>query len=213
LGWTFHPTIDLLFQISTTSHPELGLGIHKKRVSLTVHSQLRYPTTHWHSPTTILISTSSLPLDLPNPRNVPLHYSQSIGHHHSFIWVSLAQVTGNLTTGNSKELTARKNYQENNNNHLLLQCNSHKSSLFRPDNLALQYLAPKKMLQNSPSIVAPAPVLFFPYVLCLLFMQKHACKNFPLWPYEFLFSPKPVDCSLYPMLIVLQPHAPNNYGM
>jgi len=44
----------------------------------------------------------------------PFNFSYSIGMHHSFIRVFQAQVTENLTTGNSRELTARKNTRKNN---------------------------------------------------------------------------------------------------
>jgi hypothetical protein len=90
--------------------------------------------------------------------------------------VSLAQVTRNLTIGNSRELTARKNTRKT-TTILLLQCNSHMSSLFRLDNLVLLFSS--KMLFSiylhsiihQPSCLAP--ILFFP-VLFFLFMQKHA---------------------------------------
>jgi hypothetical protein len=68
------------------------------------------------------------------------------------------------------------------------------------------------MLHNSPILLGLAPVLFF-LALSLVVHAKTECEKLPILPHtNFLYFPKIVDFSLFPMLIVLQPHASNNYG-
>jgi hypothetical protein len=104
----FHPTIDFLFQISTKFTPELGLGIHKKEWSLIVHSQLKKS----HNPLVFSYNYLDFPpslflLTFPTQGMYP--FTDIIpSASHSFIRVSLTQVTRNITIGNSRELTARK---------------------------------------------------------------------------------------------------------
>jgi hypothetical protein len=125
----------------------MELGIHKRRVSLTVHSQLKLPQPNGILLQLSLISSISLPLDLPNLRNVPLHCSQSIPFLHQ----------GLSSVGNQESLCWElkvTHYQEKlpgkQQQHLFLQCNSHRISLFGPDNLALQYSTPKRS-KDTPS--------------------------------------------------------------
>jgi hypothetical protein len=42
---------------------------------------------------------------------------------------------------------------------------------------------------------------------------KYACKNLPLFLLEFLSSPMLSCLTLFPRMIVIQPHDPNDYGM
>jgi hypothetical protein len=48
----------------------------------------------------------------------------------------------------------------------------------------------------------------------LLFITKVECETLHDSPYKnFLYFSKTINLSLYPMLIVLQPHTYNNYGI
>jgi hypothetical protein len=120
LGRTFHPTIDL-FQISTASQPQVRANNPQKRVvshCLLIAQKIPRPTgiRLYLSQ----FSTSSLPVDLPNPRNAPLHCSQSIGRPIRLsrsVWHGLQRIS---LLRNSRELTATKTTRKNNNNHSLL---------------------------------------------------------------------------------------------
>jgi hypothetical protein len=137
----FHPTIYSFLQISIASDPQAGaINLQEKGVS---HSPLttQYPATHWYSPTTIsdfLDISCSLPGETKEctPSLFSVHRAFDL-----FIGFALTHITSNLSTRNSRELTTRKT-TSNNNNHLLLQCKSHKISLFSIDNLDIQSSAP-----------------------------------------------------------------------
>jgi hypothetical protein len=84
-GWTFHPTIDLLFQISIESHPRVGVRNPQNRVSLHCpliaqyfHNQLIFPKSV-PTPPALFLSTCL------TQGMYPLIYKQSLGMYHSFI--------------------------------------------------------------------------------------------------------------------------------
>ena len=108
-------------------------------------------------------------------------------------------------------------FQQTNKKHLLLQCNSLRISLFKPKNLSLQYSAPKfsKYIPSFSRIhspwLHPLPALFLP-------LSFSSCTQ---TSFLELLSPThtnflPLDClywlTLFPKLILLNPHVTNNFG-
>jgi hypothetical protein len=84
----------------------------------------------------------------------------------------------------------------------------HRSSLFRPDNLVLQSLSSKTLL-NSPCIVDLAPMLLFLYCLLALMLKTRLSPLIPFFPpfYYFLLDPHFSPSWLYFNSSL------NNYGM
>jgi hypothetical protein len=156
----FHPTIDLLFQISTTSHPRFGARNPQEKGSSNSPLIALNPQPNGILLQLSQISSNSLSLDPPNPRNVPLHCSQFLGHPIFFIRVSLAQVTRNLSAGNARELPARKTIGKNNNNTFCFSethLRVHFSGL-----TTLQFLAPICSKKNPTcSIILPTFIVQF----------------------------------------------------
>jgi hypothetical protein len=107
----FHPTIDLLFQISTTSHPRVGASNPQKRVvshcpliAQTYHNPLIFSFNYLDFPLALFFSTFPTqgmhPFANINPFGVP------------FIRVSLAHVTENISARKLKGTHCQEKYYQ-----------------------------------------------------------------------------------------------------
>jgi hypothetical protein len=84
----------------------------------------------------------------------------------------------------------------------------HRSSLFRPDNLVLQSLSSKTLL-NSPCIVDLAPMLLFLYCLLALMLKTRLSPLIPFFPPFHCFF---LDPHFSPSWLYFNSSL-NNYGM
>jgi hypothetical protein len=102
--------------------------------------------------------------------------------YHSFMRVSLAHVTKNLSAENSRELAARKKYKQTTTNTCFYSATHTLFHSLGWDNVALQYSAPKHA-KNTPSCSR----IFPPWMLQLeaLFLSLY-----------LLFMPKNVLCKI-----------------
>jgi hypothetical protein len=205
-GQTFHPTIDLLLQISATNHPQVGATNPQERVSLycplttqfypqQTNFSYNYPNPPSLFPSTCTTQGMGSPFTTHSPSGLPTSLQ---GSNTGWLGISLV--------GDSRDVSCnRKNSQQQAHCcRVISHTKSHSTGL-------TTYFFMHLQLQTT-TTHAHYGFLQAPTLLFSLVVPKTACKNCSLFPYKFPFFPCKLTLTL-PNVDCTQPPCSHNYGM